>query len=245
MAGNRVRDLRNGLSIPPELTLATIASVASKPSYWYQLLSGPPLDYANFAGRAHDDDSEDGRLLRRRPELVRHRGAARPLAGEAAAQGAGGAGRRAAGDGARAGRGAAVQPRRAAARPDRRPGRPDRAGPRGGRAVVHRAGRLGRPARRRRGGRARARGGRGRARARLPVRADGRRRGRRGPGPRPADRAVPVHDAVPRDDVGRGAAEARRRSAHARGRVGLGLLCGRAVARQEAAWGVACGVAEA
>jgi L-lactate dehydrogenase (cytochrome) len=51
VAGNRVRDLRNGLSIPPELTLATIASVASKPSYWYQLLSGPSLDYANFAGR--------------------------------------------------------------------------------------------------------------------------------------------------------------------------------------------------
>ena len=50
VAGNRVRDLRNGLSIPPELTLATIASVASKPSYWYHLLSGPPLDYANFAG---------------------------------------------------------------------------------------------------------------------------------------------------------------------------------------------------
>jgi L-lactate dehydrogenase (cytochrome) len=50
VAGNRVRDLRNGLSIPPELTLATIASVASKPSYWYHLLSGPPLDYANFSG---------------------------------------------------------------------------------------------------------------------------------------------------------------------------------------------------
>jgi L-lactate dehydrogenase (cytochrome) len=51
VVGNRVRDLRNGLSIPPELTLATIASVASKPSYWYRLLSGPSLDYANFAGR--------------------------------------------------------------------------------------------------------------------------------------------------------------------------------------------------
>ena len=73
VAGNRVRDLRNGLSIPPELTLATVASVAAKPSYWYQLLSGPPLDYANFAGRPDDDDPEDGRLLRRRPELVRYR----------------------------------------------------------------------------------------------------------------------------------------------------------------------------
>jgi L-lactate dehydrogenase (cytochrome) len=52
VAGNRVRDLRNGLSIPPELTLSTIASVASRPSYWYRLLSGPELDYANFAGRS-------------------------------------------------------------------------------------------------------------------------------------------------------------------------------------------------
>jgi L-lactate dehydrogenase (cytochrome) len=51
VAGNRVRDLRNGLSIPPSLTLQTVASVALKPSYWYQLLAGPALDYANFAGR--------------------------------------------------------------------------------------------------------------------------------------------------------------------------------------------------
>jgi L-lactate dehydrogenase (cytochrome) len=52
VAGNRVRDLRNGLSIPPALTLSTVASVALRPSYWYQLLAGPALDYANFAGRA-------------------------------------------------------------------------------------------------------------------------------------------------------------------------------------------------
>jgi len=52
VAGNRVRDLRNGLSIPPALTFSTMASVASRPSYWYRLLSGPALDYANFAGRA-------------------------------------------------------------------------------------------------------------------------------------------------------------------------------------------------
>jgi L-lactate dehydrogenase (cytochrome) len=52
VAGNRVRDLRNGLSIPPALTLSTVASVALKPSYWYHLLAGPALDYANFAERA-------------------------------------------------------------------------------------------------------------------------------------------------------------------------------------------------
>jgi len=51
VAGNRVRDLRNGLSIPPALTLSTVASVAMKPSYWYHLLAGPALDYANFAVR--------------------------------------------------------------------------------------------------------------------------------------------------------------------------------------------------
>jgi L-lactate dehydrogenase (cytochrome) len=52
VAGNRVRDLRNGLSIPPALTLSTVASVAARPGYWYRLLSGPALDYANFAGGA-------------------------------------------------------------------------------------------------------------------------------------------------------------------------------------------------
>jgi L-lactate dehydrogenase (cytochrome) len=51
VAGNRVRDQRNGLSIPPELSLRTVASVAAKPGFWWRLLSGPALDYANFEGR--------------------------------------------------------------------------------------------------------------------------------------------------------------------------------------------------
>jgi L-lactate dehydrogenase (cytochrome) len=51
VAGNRLRDQRNGLSIPPELSLRTVASVAAKPGFWWRLLSGPALDYANFAGR--------------------------------------------------------------------------------------------------------------------------------------------------------------------------------------------------
>ena len=50
VAGNRVRDLRNGLTIPPSLTVGTIAQVGVKPGYWWRLLSGPALDYANFAG---------------------------------------------------------------------------------------------------------------------------------------------------------------------------------------------------
>ncbi|HWG00297.1 MAG TPA: alpha-hydroxy acid oxidase, partial [Trebonia sp.] len=47
VAGNRLRDERNGLTIPPSLSLRTVASVAAKPGYWYRLLSGPRLDYAN------------------------------------------------------------------------------------------------------------------------------------------------------------------------------------------------------
>ena len=50
VAGNRVRDLRNGLTIPPSLSLGTVASVAAKPGYWWRLLAGPALGYANFAG---------------------------------------------------------------------------------------------------------------------------------------------------------------------------------------------------
>ncbi len=50
VTGNRIRDKRNGLSIPPELSLQTVLQVATRPRYWYRLLSGPALDYANFAG---------------------------------------------------------------------------------------------------------------------------------------------------------------------------------------------------
>ena len=51
VAGNRIRDKRNGLSMPPELSLQTIAQVATRPGYWWRLLSGPMLEYANFAGQ--------------------------------------------------------------------------------------------------------------------------------------------------------------------------------------------------
>ncbi|MGH3168751.1 MAG: alpha-hydroxy acid oxidase [Trebonia sp.] len=51
VVGNRLRDTRNGLTMPPSLTLTSVASVAAKPGYWFRLLSGPALDYANFSGR--------------------------------------------------------------------------------------------------------------------------------------------------------------------------------------------------
>jgi L-lactate dehydrogenase (cytochrome) len=48
VSGNRLRDERNGLTMPPSLRPSAVASVAGKPGYWLRLLSGPALTFANF-----------------------------------------------------------------------------------------------------------------------------------------------------------------------------------------------------
>jgi L-lactate dehydrogenase (cytochrome) len=50
VTGHRTRDRRNGLVIPPELTAKTLASFASRPSYWLRMLRNEAIDFANFAG---------------------------------------------------------------------------------------------------------------------------------------------------------------------------------------------------
>src|SRR5580658_10226422 len=50
VTGHRTRDRRNGLVIPPELTVATLASIAGKPGYWVRMLRSPAINFANFAG---------------------------------------------------------------------------------------------------------------------------------------------------------------------------------------------------
>jgi L-lactate dehydrogenase (cytochrome) len=50
VTGNRIRDRRNGLVIPPELTVRTLASIGGKPGYWLRMLRSPAIDFANFAG---------------------------------------------------------------------------------------------------------------------------------------------------------------------------------------------------
>ena len=50
VTGHRTRDRRNGLVIPPELTLSTLASIAAKPGYWTRMLRNPAIVFANFAG---------------------------------------------------------------------------------------------------------------------------------------------------------------------------------------------------
>jgi len=48
--GNRVRDKRNGLVVPPALTLGSLAQIASRPAYWTRMLRSPAISFANFAG---------------------------------------------------------------------------------------------------------------------------------------------------------------------------------------------------
>jgi L-lactate dehydrogenase (cytochrome) len=48
VAGNRRRDVRNGLTIPPSLTLKTLADMALYPAWWFNLLTTEPLEFATF-----------------------------------------------------------------------------------------------------------------------------------------------------------------------------------------------------
>lgn len=48
IAGARLRDVRNGLTIPPSLTLKTIFDMAIHPAWWYNLLTTEPLEFATF-----------------------------------------------------------------------------------------------------------------------------------------------------------------------------------------------------
>lgn len=46
VAGPRLRDVRNGLTIPPSLTLRTVVDGATRPRWWWDLLTTEPLEFA-------------------------------------------------------------------------------------------------------------------------------------------------------------------------------------------------------
>jgi L-lactate dehydrogenase (cytochrome) len=48
VAGARLRDLRNGFSIPPALTAKTVFGAAVHPAWWVNLLTTPPLTFASL-----------------------------------------------------------------------------------------------------------------------------------------------------------------------------------------------------
>ena len=50
--GARLRDVRNGLAIPPALTLKTFVDGAMHPNWWFDLLTTEPLTFATPRARA-------------------------------------------------------------------------------------------------------------------------------------------------------------------------------------------------
>ena len=48
VAGARLRDVRNGMTIPPALTARTIANAIPRPRWWFDLLTTEPLAFASL-----------------------------------------------------------------------------------------------------------------------------------------------------------------------------------------------------
>jgi len=48
VAGARLRDTRNGLTIPPTLTARTVFDALRRPRWWFDLLTAEPLSFASF-----------------------------------------------------------------------------------------------------------------------------------------------------------------------------------------------------
>jgi L-lactate dehydrogenase (cytochrome) len=48
VAGARLRDTRNGMSIPPALTLRTVLDAVRRPHWWFDLLTTEPLSFASL-----------------------------------------------------------------------------------------------------------------------------------------------------------------------------------------------------
>jgi L-lactate dehydrogenase (cytochrome) len=48
VAGARLRDKRNGFSIPPKLTLGTVAGAIPRPRWWIDFLTTPKLEFASL-----------------------------------------------------------------------------------------------------------------------------------------------------------------------------------------------------
>jgi len=49
VAGARLRDVRNGMTIPPSLTPRTLIDMAMHPSWWFTLLTTKPLSFASLS----------------------------------------------------------------------------------------------------------------------------------------------------------------------------------------------------
>lgn len=48
VAGRRLRDVRNGMTIPPTLSARTLADMSVHPAWWFNLLTTEPLEFASL-----------------------------------------------------------------------------------------------------------------------------------------------------------------------------------------------------
>jgi isopentenyl diphosphate isomerase/L-lactate dehydrogenase-like FMN-dependent dehydrogenase len=48
VAGQRMRDYRNGLTVPPRLTAGTIINAIPKPAWWFNFLTTPSIEFASM-----------------------------------------------------------------------------------------------------------------------------------------------------------------------------------------------------
>ena len=55
VSGRRVRDMRNGLTIPPQLSIGTIIDIATRPQYWIRMLRSPAIGFANFTALSTEE----------------------------------------------------------------------------------------------------------------------------------------------------------------------------------------------
>ncbi len=49
VAGARLRDKRNGFTIPPQLTVSTILDALTRPAWWFNFLTTEPLAFASLS----------------------------------------------------------------------------------------------------------------------------------------------------------------------------------------------------
>lgn len=55
VSGRRIRDVRNGFTIPPSLSPAALLEMGLHLRYWTSMLRAPALEFANFTGTAGDE----------------------------------------------------------------------------------------------------------------------------------------------------------------------------------------------
>ncbi|MDI3330821.1 MAG: alpha-hydroxy acid oxidase [Micrococcus sp.] len=54
VAGQRLRDVRNGMTIPPKLSLKTVVDASYRPEWWFNFLTTDPLTFASLSNTATD-----------------------------------------------------------------------------------------------------------------------------------------------------------------------------------------------